>query len=136
MLSIFEPKLYLFYIKSIYFSNLACRKIKVGDTQKTFLFSTQSICWEEKVILLWKRRAQINSGIWTEIVHNLRGLLDRGNTQQAKSKWLEFHAIWDIGIFYRWLFGKVEWLYSTPRYLFKAIVRIYRKGDMRFILYI
>ena len=50
-----------------------------------------------------ERHAQIIYGIWTEIVHNLRGLLDsiKGNTQQAELKRLEFHVIWDIGIFYR-----------------------------------
>ena len=73
-----------------------------------------------------ERPTQIISGIWIEIVHNLRGLLDsiKGNTHQADLKRLEFHAIWDIGIFYRRYFGKVEWFYSTPKCLFKPVVRI------------
>ena len=71
-----------------------------------------------------ERPAQINSGIWIEIVHNLRGLLDsiKGNTHQPELKRLEFHAIWDIGILYRRLFDKVEWFYSRPKYLFKLMV--------------
>ena len=41
-----------------------------------------------------ERLAQIISGIWIEIVHNLKGSLDNINskTQQAELKWLEFHA--------------------------------------------
>ena len=40
------------------------------------------------------RPAQIISGIWTEILHNLRGALDNinSNTQQVELKRLEFHA--------------------------------------------
>ena len=51
-----------------------------------------------------ERPAQIICEIWTEIVHNLRGCLDniKSNMQQAELKRLEFHAIWDEGIFYRW----------------------------------
>ena len=73
-----------------------------------------------------ERPAQINSGIWIEIVHNLRGLLDsiKGNTHQAELKRLEFHAIRDIGMVHRRLFDKVEWFYSTLKYLFKPMVRI------------
>ena len=80
----------------------------------------------------------IISGIWTKIVHNLRGLLDsiKGNTQQAELKGLEFHAIWDIGIFYRHLSDKVEWFYSAPKYLFKAMGRIQKKGDLWSTLYV
>ena len=50
-----------------------------------------------------KRHAQINYEIWTKIVHNLKGSLDniKGNMQHAELKRLEFHAIWDKGIFYR-----------------------------------
>ena len=61
--------------------------------------------------------AQIISGIWIEIVHNLRGILDsiKGNTHQAELRRVKFHAIWDIGIFYRRCFDKVEWFYSTPK---------------------
>ena len=72
-----------------------------------------------------KRPAQIISGIWTKIVHNLRGLLDsvKGNTQPAELKLLELHAIWDIGIFYKRLFDKVECFYSAPKYLFKPMFR-------------
>ena len=42
-----------------------------------------------------ERPTQIISGIWIEIVHNLRGLLDsiKGNTHQVELKRLEFHAI-------------------------------------------
>ena len=50
-----------------------------------------------------ERPAQvIYYGIWTEIVHNLRGSLDnvKGNTQHAKLKRLEFHATWAQDIFY------------------------------------
>ena len=56
---------------------------------------------------------QIISEIWIEIVHNLKGLLDsiKGNKHQAELKHLEFHAIWDIGIFYRQLSDKVEIIY-------------------------
>ena len=73
-----------------------------------------------------KRPAQINSGIWIEIVHNLRGILDsiKGNRHLAELRRVEFHAIWDIGIFYRRRFDKVEWFYSTPKCLFKPMVRI------------
>ena len=73
-----------------------------------------------------ERPAQIISGIWIEIVHNLRGILDsiNGNTHQAELRRVEFHVIWDIGIFYRRYFGKVEWFYSTPKCLFKPMVRI------------
>ena len=41
-------------------------------------------------------------GIWTESVHNLRGLLDsvKDNTQQAELNWLEFHANWAIDMLY------------------------------------
>ena len=72
-----------------------------------------------------ERPAQIVTGIWTEIVHNLRGSLDtiKGNTQQAVLQLLEFHATWDKGIFYRQIFDKVDWFYSSPKYLFKPIVR-------------
>ena len=66
-------------------------------------------------------------------MHNLIGLLDsiKGNTQQAELKRLEFHAIRDIGIFHRVrMLDKVEWFYSAPKYLFKLMVRIWRKGDM------
>ena len=70
-----------------------------------------------------ERPAQIISGIWIEIVHNLKGLLDsiKGNTHQAELKHVEFHAIW---VCYRQFFDKVEWFYSTPKYLFKPMVRI------------
>ena len=73
-----------------------------------------------------KRPAQIISGIWIEIVHNLRGLLDsiKGNMHQVELKRVEFHTIWDIGMFYRRFVDKVEWFYSAPRYLFKTMVRI------------
>ena len=39
--------------------------------------------------------AQIIYGIWTKIVHNLKGSLDniKGNTQSANLQRLEFHAI-------------------------------------------
>ena len=43
---------------------------------------------------------------------------------QAELKRLEFHAIWNIGIFYRRLLDKVDLLYSAPKYLFKLMVRI------------
>ena len=80
----------------------------------------------EGISNLIERFAQISSRIWIEIVHNLRGLLDsmKGNTHQAELKRLEFHAIQDIDIFYRRLFDKVDWFYSTPKYLFKLMVRI------------
>ena len=73
-----------------------------------------------------ERPAQIISRIWIEVVHNLKGLLDsiQGNTHQEELKRLEFHAIWDIGIFYKRFFYKVEWFYSAPKYLFKPMVRI------------
>ena len=73
-----------------------------------------------------ERPVQIISRIWTEIVHNLRGLLDsiKGNKHQVELKRLEFHAIWDIRIFYRRLYDKVVWFYSAPKYLFKPMVRI------------
>ena len=66
---------------------------------------------------------QIIFGIWIEIVHNLKGLLDtiKGNTHQAELKHVEFHAIW---VCYRQFFDKVKWFYSTPKYLFKPMVRI------------
>ena len=69
---------------------------------------------------------QIIFGIWIEIVHNLKGLLDsiKGNMHQAELKRLEFHAIWNIGIFYRRFFYKVEWFYSALKYLFMPMVRI------------
>ena len=38
--------------------------------------------------------------------------------------WLKFRAIWDKGIFYWHIFDKVEWFYSTPKYLFKPVIRI------------
>ena len=73
-----------------------------------------------------ERPAQIIYGIWTEIVHNLRGSLDniKGNTQQAELKRLEFHAIWDRDIFNRWISDKVEWFNSISKYLFKPPVRL------------
>ena len=42
-----------------------------------------------------ERPAQIISGIWIEVVHNLIGLLDniKGNTHQAELNLLEFHAM-------------------------------------------
>ena len=84
-----NQKLYLFDIKSIYFSNLACRKIKVSDTQKTspFFHTIHMLGRESHVVLI--------SRIWTEIVYNLKGLLDsiKDNTQLAKHTRLEFHAI-------------------------------------------
>ena len=66
-----------------------------------------------------ERPAQIISGIWIEIVHNL-GLLDsiNGKTHQAELKCLEFHVIWDISIFFRWLFVKVEWFYSEHQSIY------------------
>ena len=73
-----------------------------------------------------ERPAQIILAIWIEIVHNLRGILDsrKGNTHQAELRHVEFHAIWDIRIFYRRRFDKVEWFCSTPKCLFKPMVRI------------
>ena len=73
-----------------------------------------------------ERLAQIILRIWIEIVHNLKGFLDslKGNTHQAELKRLGFHVIWDIGIFYRRHFDKAVWFYSTPKYLFKPMVRI------------
>ena len=72
-----------------------------------------------------ERPAQTITGIWMEIVHNLRGSLDniKGNMQQAVLQLLEFHATWDKGIFYRQIFDKVDWFYSSPKYLFKPIAR-------------
>ena len=60
-----------------------------------------------------ERSSQLISGIWIEVVHTLIGLLDsiKGNAHQAKIKHLEFHAIWDIGIFYQRLVDMVEWFY-------------------------
>ena len=71
-------------------------------------------------------------GIWTKIVHNLRGSLDniKGNMQQAELKLLDFNAIWDKGIFYRQISDKVEWFYSTPKYLFKPTIRISKKDTL------
>ena len=73
-----------------------------------------------------ERPTQIISRIWIEIVHNLIGLLDsiEGNTHQAELKRVELHVIWDIGIFYKRVFDKVEWFYSAPKYLFKPMGRI------------
>ena len=58
-------------------------------------------------------------------MHNLRGSLDnmKGDIQLEKLQRLELHAIWDKSIFYRWLFDKVQWFYSTLKHLFKLIVR-------------
>ena len=44
-----------------------------------------------------ERPAQIISGIWREIVHNLKGFLVniKGNTQRTELQTLEFYAIWD-----------------------------------------
>ena len=69
---------------------------------------------------------QIISEIWIEIVHNLIGLFVsiKGNTHHAELKRVEFHAIWDIGMFYKRFFDKVEWFYLAPKYLFKPMVRI------------
>ena len=36
---------------------------------------------------------------------------------------LKFHAIWAKGILYRQFVDKVDWFYSTPKYLFKPIAR-------------
>ena len=73
-----------------------------------------------------ERPSQIILGIWIEIVHNLRGLLDniKGNTHLTELKRLEFHAILEISIFYRRLVDKVEWFYSAPKDCFKPINRI------------
>ena len=62
--------------------------------------------------------AQIIYGIWTKIVHNLRGLLVsiKGNTQRVELKRSKFHAIWNINIVYRPISNKVERFYSTPKY--------------------
>ena len=59
-----------------------------------------------------ERLAQIIYGIWIEITHNLGGSLDniKGNEQLA---------YFIDGFFYH-----VEWFYSTPKYLFKPMVRI------------
>ena len=43
---------------------------------------------------------------------------------------MEFHAIWDIGIFYRWIANKVEWFYYIPNYLFKLTIRIQKRGSL------
>ena len=61
-------------------------------------------------IELIERPSQIILGIWIDIVHTLRGLLDsiKGSTYQVELKGLEFHAIWDIGICYRRFVDKVE----------------------------
>ena len=62
--------------------------------------------WKARCLKIFQnateRLAQIIFGIWIEIVHNLKGSLDnmKGNMQHAKLKRLEFHAIWDKGIFY------------------------------------
>ena len=58
-------------------------------------------------------------------MHNLKGSLDniKGNTQRTELQTLEFYAIWDKGLFYLWISDKVEWFYSTPKYLFKLPVR-------------
>ena len=58
-------------------------------------------------------------------MHNLRGLFDsiKDNTQQVELKCLEFHVIWDIGIFCRRLSDHVEWFYTAAKYLFKQMVR-------------
>ena len=45
-------------------------------------------------------------------------------------KRLEFHAIQDKGIFYRWISDKVEWFYSTSKYLFKPTIRIQKRGSL------
>ena len=76
-----------------------------------------------------ERPAQINLGIWIEIVHNLRCMLDsrKGNTHQAELKRLEFHAILDIGIFYRRLFDKVEWFYSLAQSIYLSQWLEFRK---------
>ena len=73
-----------------------------------------------------ERPSQIILGISIHIVHNLKGLLDsiKGNTLRAELKRLEFHAMWDKGIFYRRFIDKVEWFYSAPKYLFKPTFRI------------
>ena len=77
-----------------------------------------------------ERPAQINFGIWTKIMDNLKGSLDniQGNTQQAELKRLEFHVIRDKGVFYSLIFDKLEWFYFTSKYLFKAMIRIQKKG--------
>ena len=73
-----------------------------------------------------KRPSWIISGIWIEIVHKLKGSLDniKCNTEWTELQQLEFDAIWDKGIFYRQLYDKVEWCYSTPKYLIKWEIRV------------
>ena len=73
-----------------------------------------------------KAPTHIISRIWTEIVHNLRRSSDniKGNMHHAELKRLEVHAIWDKDRFYRRIYDKVEWLYSTPKYLVKPMIRI------------
>ena len=64
----------------------------------------------------FERPAQIISKFWTKIAHNLIGLLGsiKGNMHHAELKRLEFHVVWDIGVFYRRLSDRVEWVYLAP----------------------
>ena len=95
------------------------------------LVSGITICYIWKVYCLkifqnvTERLAHIIYGICTKIVHNLKGSLDniKRNMQQAEHKRLEFHAAWDKCIFYRRISDKVEWFYSTQKYLFKSTIR-------------
>ena len=72
-----------------------------------------------------ERHALTITRISLEIVYNRGGFVDsiNGNTQWVELQLLEFHAIWDKGMFYGRFFDKVEWFYSISKYLFKSIVR-------------
>ena len=120
--------------------------MKHGLMQKTFIplnpqveMDKSEICELVSSITVWyiwkaqylkvfqntgERPIEIIYGIRTKIVHNRRGYLDniKGTMQQGELKRLEFHAIWDKGIFYRWINDKVEWFYSTMQHLFKLTI--------------
>ena len=91
--------------------------------------------WKAKCLKVFQnvteRLAQIISGVWTEIVHNLRGSLDniKGNTQRAEFQRLEFHAIHDKGIFYRQISEQVEWFYSTPKHFLSRQLELSTGGN-------
>ena len=98
--------------------------ITIGKTE-TWLSVSSITIWCIQKAKFSKAFQNVAGGHTQILCIILRVYLDniKGNTQRAELQQLEFHAIWDKGIFYKRIFDKVEWFYSTPKYLFKPIVR-------------
>ena len=58
--------------------------------------------------------------IWLELIHTLRGQLDRiqGSSEKAERRRQAFHQTWQAGPFYTLQPGRVCWHYRPPVWLF------------------